>query len=72
MTRGKGWTLFAALMPMTVINLMHVIQRRADLAGTWPAWRQVILDVTLVFAGAVLVAGAAFGVHAWREARRHA
>ena len=54
------------MLPLTVINLIHVARDRADLAGMWPTWRPMLLDLTLVAAGAVLVAGVAFGVHAWR------
>ncbi|WP_425229852.1 hypothetical protein [Sphingomonas sp.] len=71
MTRGRrGWTVFAAVLPVTVVNLVRVLRDRADIARMWPMWRPMILDLTLLVAGAVLVAGAAFGVHAWREAKR--
>ena len=73
MTRGRrGWGLVAVLLPMTIVNLMQVARHHADVAAMWPVWRPAILDFTWVMAGAVAVAGVAFGVHAWREGQRHA
>ena len=59
-----------AVLPL--VSLSILMRDRHLLAGAWPAWRGMILDTLLVAAGAVLVAGVAFGVHAWREAKRHA
>ncbi|WP_375393312.1 hypothetical protein [uncultured Sphingomonas sp.] len=68
MTRGRrGWAIFAALLPLTVINLVNVARQHADVAAAWPIWRPMVIQLTLVLAGAVLVAALAFGVQAWRK-----
>ena len=71
-TTGKPrrWVVLAVVLPIMTVNLVQVARHRYDLATMWPAWRPMILDLTLLVAGAVLVAGIAFGVHAWRQAKR--
>ncbi|WP_419809507.1 hypothetical protein [Sphingomonas sp.] len=63
-----------AVLPLVSFSILlpNLMRDRHLLAGAWPAWRGMILDTLLVAAGAVLVAGVAFAVHAWREAKRHA
>ena len=68
MTRERrSWAMFAAMLPLVVVNVMNVARQRVDWTQAWPLWRPMILDLTLLVAGAVLVAGVAFGVHAWRR-----
>ena len=73
MTSSSSRWRFAVLPFVSLcILLPNLIRERGLAAGGWPAWRPVILDVLLVVAGAALVAGAASGVHARHEAKRHA
>ena len=68
----RGWTVVAIMVPITVVNLIGVVRHRSDVAAAWPSWRPVVLDLTLVVAGAVLVTAVVAGVVAWRQAKRHA
>ena len=66
--KRRRFDLLVVFVPFTLVNLAHLT--RGDFVGTGPEWRAMMLDGIVIAAGAILVAGAAFGVHAWRAAKR--
>ena len=58
-----------AVLPLVSLGtlLPNLVRSHVAFGDVWPAQRPMILDATLLFAGALLVAALAAGLVAWRR-----
>jgi hypothetical protein len=66
-------TVAQRLVPLLVILMIvlpSAVRSRGFFAEIWPRWAVLIEQLLLVIAGALVIAVIAFGIQAWRQAKR--